>query len=42
MSVTESVPTTWDVADEKFFRIVATLLDCKFLAAGSVLLAAND
>jgi hypothetical protein len=42
MTGTESVPTTWDVCDEQFFRIVANLLHPTLVAGGTALLAAND
>ena len=42
MNVLETVPTTWEVVDEQFFRIVAHVLDCQVLEAASVLLSAND
>ena len=42
MNVLETVPTTWETVDEQFFRIVAHVLDCTVVEAGSTLLAAND
>jgi hypothetical protein len=41
-TVVESVPITWSAADEQFFRIVGELLDPRFLAGASVLLASYD
>lgn len=43
MTATETIPTTWDdVRDERFFRIVQSAFDARFLEAASTLLAAND
>jgi hypothetical protein len=43
MSTTpESVPTTWSVADEHFFRAVAHLFATSFLWGASALLESYD
>jgi hypothetical protein len=41
-TVVEAVPSTWSAADEQFFRIVGVLLEPRFLAGASVLLASYD